>query len=93
MTGPPTETYQIMFLTFQCIDLSSTRTTSSTPTLESTQEVKSAWSRLKYHIKQEMGIHRGNLQSFRDEEMWRQWGGLNSVFDNVIQTISVYYPL
>ena len=58
-----------------------------------TQDVKSAWSRLKYNIKQEMGIRRGNLQSFRNEEMWRQWGGLNSVFDNVIQTISVYYPL
>ena len=93
MTGPLTETYQITFLTFQCIDLSSTRTISSTPALKSTRKVKSAWSRLKYHIKREMGIHRGNLQSFRNKEMWRQWGGLNSVFDNVIQTISVHYPL
>ena len=58
-----------------------------------TQEVESAWSRLKYHIKRERGIHRGNLQSFLNEEMWRQWRGLNSVFDNIIQTVSVYYPL
>lgn len=58
-----------------------------------TQEVESAWSRLKYHIKRERGIRHFDLQDFLDEEMWRQWRGLDSVFNNAIQVISGYYPL
>ena len=46
-----------------------------------TQEVESAWSKLKYHVKREKGIRRSYIQDFLNEEMWRQWKGLGSVFD------------
>ena len=58
-----------------------------------TQEVESAWSQLRYHIKWERGIRQLDLQDFLNEEMWRQWRGLNSVFTNVILIIPRYYPL
>lgn len=58
-----------------------------------TQEVESAWSQRKYHIKRERGIRQLDLQDFLNEEMWRQWRGLNSVFTNLILIIPRYYQL
>lgn len=58
-----------------------------------TQEVESAWSKLKYHVKREKGIRRPYIQDFLNEEMWRQWKGLGSVFDTIIPVLSRYYPL
>ena len=58
-----------------------------------TQEAESAWSRLKYHVKREKGIRRADLQEFLNEQMWRDWRGLDAVFYNVIVMIRRYYPL
>ena len=58
-----------------------------------TQEAESAWARLKYHVKREKGIRRGDLQEFLNEQMWRDWKGLDSVFANIIAMITAYYPL
>ena len=56
-----------------------------------TQEIESAWSRLKYYIKREKGIRALDVQDFLNEEMWRQWRGLDSVFQNVITLITRYH--
>ena len=56
-----------------------------------TQEVESAWNRLKYYIKREKGIRTEHLQGFLDEQMWRDWKGENAVFDNIMTVISRYY--
>lgn len=58
-----------------------------------TQEAESAWARLKYHIKREKGIRQFDIQEFLDEQMWRDWRGLNAVFDNAMALIRNYYPL
>ena len=58
-----------------------------------TQEAESAWSRLKYHVKREKGIRRADLQEFLNEQMWRDWRGLDAMFCNVIAMITRYYPL
>lgn len=58
-----------------------------------TQEAESAWARLKYHSKREKGIRSEHLQGFLNEQMWRDWRGLNDVFRNVIYVIRNYYPL
>lgn len=59
-----------------------------------TQEVESARSQLKYHVKREKkGIRRADIQDFLNEEMWRQWSGLGTVFENIIPVIAQYYPL
>ena len=58
-----------------------------------TQEAESAWARLKYHIKREKGIRNPDIQAFLDEQMWRDWRGLDSVFDNMLVLIPNYYPL
>lgn len=57
------------------------------------QEAESAWARLKYHIKREKGICQLDVQDFLDEQMWRDWHGLNAVFDNSMVLIRSYYPL
>jgi len=58
-----------------------------------TQEIESAWARLKSHIKREKGIRGGDLQAFLNEEMWRDWRGLDNVFNNLIVVLVNYYPL
>lgn len=58
-----------------------------------TQEVESAWSQLKYHVKCKKGIRHADTPDFFNEEMWRQWRGLGSMFENIIPVISRYYPL
>ena len=58
-----------------------------------TQEAESAWARLKYHIKHEKGIRQLDMQDFLNEQMWRDWRGLNAVFDNAKAPITNYYPL
>ena len=58
-----------------------------------TQETESAWAHLKYHIKKEKGIRHGEIQDFLDEQMWRDWRGLDATFQNVIILVSNNYPL
>ena len=58
-----------------------------------TQEIESAWARLKYYIKREKGIRRGDVQSFLHEQMWRGWRGQDDVFNNVILILPNYFPL
>ena len=58
-----------------------------------TQEAESAWARLKYHIKKEKGIRDGDIQDFLDEQMWRDWRGLDAIFQNAIILVSNHYPL
>ena len=59
-----------------------------------TQEAESAWARLKYYVKREKGIRQADVQDFLDEQMWRDWRGLNAVFVNVLALVSnYYYPL
>ena len=58
-----------------------------------TQEVESAWARLKYYIKMEKGIRQGDVQDFLDEQMWRDWRGLDAVFLNALALVSTYYPV
>ncbi|XP_068711880.1 uncharacterized protein [Montipora foliosa] len=58
-----------------------------------TQESEAAWARLKYYIKREKGIKLEDLQDFLEEQMWRDWRGLDAVFDNVTAVLSHYYPL
>ena len=58
-----------------------------------TQEAESAWARLKYHSKREKGIRSEHLQDFLNEQMWRDWRGLDDVFRNIISVIRNYYPL
>ncbi|XP_068747407.1 uncharacterized protein [Montipora capricornis] len=58
-----------------------------------TQEVESAWGRLKHYIKREKGIRLPDIQSFLDEQMWRDWRGLDAVFDNMIALLPNYYQL
>ena len=59
-----------------------------------TQQVESAWSQLKYHVKREKGIRRADIHDFLNGEMWRQWRGLGSVFTGIIPgVIARYYPL
>ena len=58
-----------------------------------TQEIESAWARLKYYIKREKGIRRGDVQSFLHEQMWRGWRGQDDVFNNVILILPNYFLL
>ncbi|XP_068697865.1 uncharacterized protein [Montipora foliosa] len=57
------------------------------------QESEAAKARLKYHVKREKGIRLEDLQDFLEEQMWRDWRGLDAVFDNVTAILSHYYPL
>ena len=56
-----------------------------------TQEVESAWCRLKYKVKMRKGVRNYDLQSFLNEHMWRDWRGDANVFDNIIPVISRYF--
>ena len=56
-----------------------------------TQEVESAWSRLKYKMKMRKGVRNYDLQSFLNEHMWRDWRGDVDVFDSIIPVISRYF--
>ena len=58
-----------------------------------TQEAESAWARAKYHVKREKGIRQGDVQDFLDEHMWRDWRGLEAVFENVLAILPTYYLL
>lgn len=57
-----------------------------------TQEIESAWARLKYHIKQEKGIRGGDLQAFLNEQMWRDWRALDNMFNNLQVVKLKHYP-
>lgn len=57
-----------------------------------TQEVESAWNRLKYHVKKERGVRGEDLQEFLNEQMWRDWRGLDNAFENVLGVLPHYYP-
>ena len=58
-----------------------------------TQEPGSAWARLKYQIEKEKGICHGDIQDFLDEQIWRDWRGLDATFQNAIILVSNHYPL
>ena len=58
-----------------------------------TQEVESAWSQLKYHVKRGRDIRRADIQEFLNYEMWRQWRGPGPVFEGIIPVIARFYPL
>lgn len=58
-----------------------------------TQEVESAWARLKYYIKREKGIRGGEIQNLLNEQMWRDWRGAGNVFGNLRLLLARYYPL
>ena len=34
-----------------------------------------------------------DIQDFLDEQMWRDWRGLDATFQNVIILVSNHYPL
>ncbi|XP_078380322.1 male abnormal protein mab-31-like [Oculina patagonica] len=59
-----------------------------------TQEVESAWSQLKLPQKQRKGIRRGDLQSYLDERMWRQWRGGNHPhrMRNYLAILPLHFP-
>ena len=40
-----------------------------------TQEIESCWNGLKLEQKTRRGIRKADLQSYLDEQMWRQWRG------------------
>lgn len=56
-----------------------------------TQEVESAWSRLKYKIKMQKGLRHYDLQAFLNEYMWRDWRGDVDVFVNFIEVLPRYF--
>ena len=56
-----------------------------------TQEVESAWSRLKYKVKMRKGVRNYDLQSFLNEHMWRDWRGDADVFDSITPVITRYF--
>ena len=57
-----------------------------------TQEVESTWAWIKYHVKRE-SARQLDLQYFLNMQMWRNWRGLDAVFDNVILLVTRYYPV
>ena len=58
-----------------------------------TQEVESAWARLKSYIKREKCVRGGEIQYFLNEQMWRDWRGAGNVFSNLRLLLARYYPL
>ena len=56
-----------------------------------TQEIESAWARLKYKIKSKKGVKQQNLQSFLDEQMWLDFRSEGQTFENFAQVIARYY--
>lgn len=61
-----------------------------------TQEVESAWNRLKYRVRIQKGVRTQDLQPFLNESMWRDWKGLDDVFQNLILVLRdrfVYLPV
>ena len=59
-----------------------------------TQEIESAWNRLKRRAKQIMGIRRQDLQLFLDESMWKDWRvahDSNAIFE-FVPVEAHYYP-
>ena len=56
-----------------------------------TQEVESAWNRLKYKVKMQKGVRNYNLQAFLNEHMWRDWRGADDVFGTFIPVLPRYF--
>ena len=59
-----------------------------------TQEVESAWSQLKLGQKRRKGLRRGDLQSYLDERMWRQWrgGSYGVIMRNFLAILPLQFP-
>ena len=59
-----------------------------------TQEVESCWSKLELGQKQRKGLRREDLQSYLDEQMWRQWrgGDHRQIMANFIAIIPRQFP-
>jgi len=56
-----------------------------------TQEVESCWNNLKLGQKMRRGLKREDLQSYLDEQMWRQWRG--GVRQQTLQNFLAILPL
>ena len=57
-----------------------------------TQEIESAWNRLKYRVRLQKGVRSQDLQPFLNESMWRDWRGLDDVFQNLILVLRDRFP-
>ena len=58
-----------------------------------TQNIESKWNNLKLKIKKHRGVRGDILQIWLDEQMWREWRGLDDPFSNFLVVIRHYYPL
>ncbi|XP_048588792.1 uncharacterized protein LOC116604693 isoform X2 [Nematostella vectensis] len=59
-----------------------------------TQHVESAWNRLKSVIKERRGVRRVDLQSFLDEQCWRDWRTSNRrIFYPLLSVLRLHFPL
>lgn len=58
-----------------------------------TQEVESCWNNLKLGQKMRRGLKREDLQSYLDEQMWRQWrgGGRQQIMQNFLAILPLQY--
>lgn len=58
-----------------------------------TQEVESCWNNLKLGQKVRRGIRREDLQSYLDEQMWRQWrgGDQRHIMQNFLAILPLQY--
>lgn len=58
-----------------------------------TQEVESCWNNLKLGQKVRRGIRREDLQSYLDEQMWRQWrgGDQRHIMQNFLAVLPLQY--
>ena len=59
-----------------------------------TQEVESAWSKLKIGRNRRKGLRRQDLQSYLDERMWRQWrgGSYDVTMRNFLAILPLQFP-
>lgn len=58
-----------------------------------TQEIESAWASYKLKIANQKGIKAQSIQSFLDEQMWRDhYTNPTLTFEDIIGLFSLYYP-
>ena len=59
-----------------------------------TQETESSWSQLKLGQKRRKGLRRGEVRSYLEERMWRQWrgGNWNVIMRNFLAISPLQFP-
>ena len=57
-----------------------------------TQDIESAWNRLKSKVKRRRGASRLDLQALLDQHMWRDWRGLQNPFEHFIEVLISHNP-